>query len=470
MTDFTGITACDAVSGLKAGDFSAESYLDFLLARCEAHGALNAFITLDAEGARRAARHADAKRATGATLGKLHGLPLALKDNIDTAHLPTSGGTPALRNQRPGNNAPVAQALLDAGAVLIGKTNMHELAFGITTNNAAFGATRNPYAPDKIPGGSSGGTGAAVVGGLVPAGLGTDTGGSVRVPAALCGIVGFRPTVGRYPGTGIVPISHTRDTAGPMARTVGDIVLLDGVLAGRGGDIEPATLAGLRLGVPRGYFYENLDPQVGTLAERELERLRDLGVVLVETDIPDVGKLNEATSFPVALYEVVTDLRAYLRDGGSGLTFEQLVEQVASPDVSGLLTSLLGDGAMPEPVYRQALDETRPALQETYRNYFRSNDLAAVIFPTTPLPTRPIGEDETVTLNGEQVPTFTTFIRNTDPSSNAGIPGLSLPIGTTEDGLPVGIELDGPAGRDESLLAIALAVEASAPAMPPPRL
>ena len=184
------------------------------------------------EQVRAAAAAADERRAGGGPLGPLHGVPLALKDNLDTADMPTTGGTPGLRGSRPARNAPVVQRLLDAGAIVFGKANLHELAYGITNNNAGFGAARNPYDRTRIPGGSSGGVGAAVGARIVPGGIGSDTGGSVRVPAALCGIVGFRPTTGRWPQAGIVPISHTRDTAGPMTRSVADCVLLDRVVTG----------------------------------------------------------------------------------------------------------------------------------------------------------------------------------------------------------------------------------------------
>ena len=184
-------------------------------------------------------------------MGALHGLPILIKANIATANVPTSAGTPALRDYRPASDAPVVARLFSAGAILLGKTNMHELAYGITSNNGAFGAVHNPYNPALIPGGSSGGNGAAIAARMCPAGLGTDTGGSVRIPAALCGIVGLRPTVGRYSGAGIVPLSRTMDTAGPMARSVEDLVLLDSVITGQNAPVQPAALRGLRLGAAR---------------------------------------------------------------------------------------------------------------------------------------------------------------------------------------------------------------------------
>ncbi len=231
--DPSSLTISAAAAALRRREMTALAYADALLAQAEKAAKLNAFIHFDADQVRAAARAADAQRLAGAaTLGALHGVPLALKDNLDTVDMPTTGGTPGLKGHRPKRNAAVVQKLLDAGAIAFGKANLHELAYGISNNNAGFGAARNPYDPSRIPGGSSGGVGAAVGARIVPGGIGSDTGGSVRVPAALCGIVGFRPSTGRWSQSGVVPISHTRDTPGPMTRSVADCVLLDGVVTG----------------------------------------------------------------------------------------------------------------------------------------------------------------------------------------------------------------------------------------------
>jgi mandelamide amidase len=290
----------------------------------------------------------------------------------------------------------------------------------------------------------------------------------VRIPAALCGIVGLRPTTGRWSQAGIVPISHTRDTAGPMTRSVADCELLDGVVTGSSA-ASAVSLKGLRLGVPRAHFWSPLDAEVSRLMEGVLATLKEAGAVLIEADIADVGRLDAEAGFPIALYETVVDLGAYLAGHGSPLDYAGLVAQCASPDMAGLLQSLHGEGAVPEAAYRHALDILRPQLQAAYREHFKRHDVAAVVLPTTPLPAAAIGEDETVLLNGERVPTFPTFIRNTSPGSVAGVPGISLPAALTKTGLPLGIELDGPAGGDRRLLAIARAVEAILPRMPAPK-
>lgn len=454
--DLFDLTITQALEGLSARRFSAREYAEALIARSEEQKSLNALVSYDWEKLLEAADKIDASGKAGQQLG---GIPLCLKDNINTGILPTGAATGALASHIAKAPAPVAKALFDAGALLGASGNMHELAFGISSNNGVTGPVHNPWNPAMIPGGSSGGVAAAVAARMMPGGVGTDTGASVRLPASLCGLVGFRPTVGRYPGEGIVPISHTRDTAGPITRSVADALLLDRVMAGGTAATAPAMLAGLRLGVPRTYFYETLDPAVAANAEAALDALRKAGVVLIEADIPDIGALDAAVSFPVVLYEFMQDLPAYLRDQGLDLTMQDILDGIGSPDVKGLVASQMGAEAMPEAVYRKAIDEGRPKLLAAYADYFKSHDVEAVIFPTSALPARPIGDDETVELNGERVPTFPTFIRNTDPGSNAAIPGISLPSGLSPDGLPLGMELDGPAQSDDRLLAIAAAIE-----------
>src|SRR5215472_12305164 len=333
MVALTELGAAEAAAANRSGDMSAQALVEALLDRCARAAPLNAFISLDPDAVRAAARVADQRRRRGERLGALHGVPLVLKDNFDTADYPTTAGTPALAAHRPRRNGTAVQRLLDAGALILGKANMQELAFGPTSNNAAFGPVHNPYDRSRIPGGSSGGTGAAVAARLAPAGLGTDTGGSVRVPASLSGVVGFRPTTLRWPQDGIVPISHTRDTAAPLARCVADCVLLDGIVAGSATSLSAISLKGLRLGVPRGYFWEDLDAEVETILADALARLSAAGAVLVEGDIEDVAALDAAAGFPIALYEFVTDFNRYLAEHATGLDFAAVAAQVKSPMV-----------------------------------------------------------------------------------------------------------------------------------------
>ena len=468
--ELTELSAVDAAARIRAGTLRSEDLVRALVDMAERRRDLNAFITFDRERALAAARKADGLAARKSFAGPLHGVPIVVKDNIHVAGLPSSAGTPGLRNFVPARNAPVAEKLIRAGAIVFGKTNLHELAFGITSNNAAFGPARNAYDPTRIAGGSSGGTATAIAARMAPAGLGSDTGGSVRIPAALNGISGLRPSLGRYSQEGITPIAHTRDTAGPMAREVADLVLLDTIITGARDKVVPAALSGLRVGVPRAVFWKNLDAETERLATAALDLLRGAGVLVVEVDMPGLAELNGKVSFPVALYEANVDLARYLKRYRVPLDVKGLAERIASPDVKGLFASAIVPGAkdaIPEKVYRDAL-ATRPALQRLYAETFKTHGIAALVFPTTPLPAAPIGDDQITKLNGADVPTFPTFIQNTDPGSNAGIPGLTVPIGRTEAGLPVGLELDGPAGSDRRLLGIGLALEALFGRLPAP--
>jgi len=461
QADPTELSATDAARLIRAGKLKSEDLVRALLDVAARKKDLNAFITLDAEAALKAAQAADAAARNGKFKGRLHGVPIVVKDNVHVAGLPNTAGTPALKDFRPKSNAPVADKLLKAGAIVLGKTNMHELAFGITSNNATFGPARNAYDPGRIAGGSSGGSGAAIAARMAPAGLGTDTGGSVRIPAALNGIAALRPTLGRYPQEGITPIAHTRDTAGPMARAVEDLVLLDTVITGAKDKVAPAKLKGLRLGVYRGHFFKGLDAETGKITDAALEKLKAEGVEIIDVDMPGLAELNGKIGFPVAVFEANVGLDKYLKKYGTALDVKGLADKIASADVKGIFAGAVLPGAqkaVPEAVYKQAL-ALRPQLKKLYADTFAKNRIAALAFPTTPLPAAPVGDDKTTKLNDKDVPTFPTFIQNTDPGSNAGLPGLTLPIGRTQAGLPLGLELDGPAGGDRKLLAIGLALE-----------
>lgn len=449
--------AANILKQFEAKSLSAEELAQEIITSEEDHSNLNAISSFDPDLLTRMARKADETRAVG-DAGPLCGLPLVVKDNINTIAYPTTGGTSALQNHTPEKNAGAITAVEAAGAIVGAKSGMHELAFGITSNNAVTGAIRNPIDPSKIPGGSSGGSAAAVAGGIFPAGLGTDTGASVRLPAALCGVVGFRPTVGRYPGDGVVPISHTRDTVGAIVNNIDDVVLLDNVLSGSVTNASAKNLSDVVLGLPKEVFFEDLEPEVEEAVQAQLKALESAGVTLMDVSLADIWAHNEAFGFPVAFYEVMRDLPAYLKEHAPSVSFEQLVEQIGSPDVAGAIGSQLGAEAMPEEAYRAAVETHGPAMKAIYEEAFKSNNLTALAFPTSPLRARDIGEDETVDLNGQQVPTFPTYIRNTDLGSNLGAPGISLPCPNVS-GLPIGIEFEGVIGGDKDLIELALVAE-----------
>ncbi|MEM6850907.1 MAG: indoleacetamide hydrolase [Pseudomonadota bacterium] len=464
LTLFAG-AALAACASLSAGDapVSIEQRTRAYLSAIEAKADLNAYVYVDEEGAIARAQALDAE--AGGDL-PLRGTVLAVKDNVHVAGMPNAAGTAALRGFTPSSSAAIIDALEEAGAIIIGKAGMHELAYGITSNNAEFGAIKNPVDPTRIPGGSSGGSAAAVAAGLCDAAIGTDTGGSVRLPAALTGVSGFRPTTGRYSQDGMTLISPTRDTAGFIAPTVADIVPLDAVAAGGGGDVKPAAIEGLRLGVPRAHFYENLDPDVAAASEALLTRLESLGAILVEADLAGVPELNEKVGFPIVLYETSVVLPDYLEANDTGVSADALAAAIKSPDVRPIVEAALG-GAISKDAYEQALEIDRPKLQAVYADYFEIQNVEAVIFPTTPLTARPIdGIEDGVMVGGERRETFAAYIQNTDPGSNAGIPGLSLPIAVSSEGLPIGIELDAAEGDDKRLLSIGLAIEQALAADP----
>jgi Asp-tRNA(Asn)/Glu-tRNA(Gln) amidotransferase A subunit family amidase len=477
MADSSTMSATEIVAAIGGKKITATEVAKAAFARAEQVRDLNALIHVNKDPALAAAAEIDEWSRPGPL--PLAGLPIVVKDNINTADMPTTGGTPALQNAKPHDNAPSLQRLFDAGVIVIGKTNLHELAFGITSTNLSpfAGPVKNPYDKTRIPGGSSGGTAAAIAAGIVSCGLGTDTGGSTRVPAALCGIVGLRPSVGnggaerRYNDANqVVPISHTRDTVGPMGRTVADVALLDSVITGTP-MAKPEPLRGKRLGIPAA-FWSGLDRDLETVTKAARAKLADAGAVLVDVDMPGLFEQNAKVSFPVALHEPIADIPAYLEASLiKDITLADIAAKIASPDVKGAFGAITADafGA----AYQDAITVQRPALQKMYEAYFRDNNLDAILFPTTVAPAPVIDAEKgsgEISINGDKpVPTFDTMIRNTDPGSNAGLPGLSLFAGMTPGGLPVGLEIDGPVGSDTKLLGIGMSIEAILGTAPPPK-
>jgi len=394
-------------------------------------------------------------------------VPLLVKDSIDTADFPTTAGTGALAGRVPSADAPVVERLRAAGAVIVGKATMHELSYGVTSDNAVTGTVRNPYDPARIPGGSSGGTAVAVAAGTVPAGLGADTGGSVRLPAALCGVVGFRPTVGRYPGAGVVPLSHTRDTVGPIARCVADVRTLDTVMAARApSPPRRGRTEGVRLGVPTQLFGD-LEHDVERVLRDALTLLTDAGVALVEVDLDDVLAAAAAASPVLVAREMPRDLVAYLGSHGYDLTLDELRDGIGSRDVRRLWDRNTADRPASQADHARAL-ASRDDGRARYRELMDRHDVAALVQPTAPLAACPVEDGRHTWLRGRRVPTFATYIRHTDLAGALGLPGISLPAGRTEKGLPVGLELEGRVERDEDLLSLAALVEALLVAPVPP--
>jgi Asp-tRNA(Asn)/Glu-tRNA(Gln) amidotransferase A subunit family amidase len=464
------LSARAARERMARGELTAADYAAALQQRTDEIAHLGAMLHTDARALAESAAALDRQPGERKKSLPLFGVPIAFKDNIDVAGLPTTAGSTYLQGHVPRRSAPVAERLIGAGALVLGKANLHEWSQGVTGHNHAYGPSRNPFEPSRITGGSSGGN--AVVLGMraAPIAIGTDTGGSVRVPAALCGLVGFRPSIGRWPAEGLVPISPTFDTAGVMARCVDDCVLVDAVVTGGPHWLAPKPVQGARLGIPASRFWESLDPPVAETAALCLERLREAGVVLVPCELNGAGPLFDEGAMSISLYEILPAISAYFARHGRPFDARALADAVVSPDVRPLFERLFGDGAITPEAYHHALLKLRPRMQRAYAKCFARYRLAALIFPTTPLAAARIGEDVEVMLCGQRVPAFSAYIRNTGPAGMAGLPAISLPMGLTKHGLPVGIELDGPGGSDRALLALALGIEGILPPAPAPPL
>ena len=471
MTDpYNDFTITGLTSRLRDGDISAEALAIEVIERCERHSDLRALISQDPEALLRSARQADQRQGSGAELGPLHGVPLLIKDNIDTRDLPTSGGTAALENDVPKHNAPSLQRLLDAGALVAGKGNLYELAVGGTSDNLHFGRVKNPYRPAFNAGGSSSGPAAAVAARMAPAGLGTDTNGSVRVPCSQCGIAGFRPSFQRYPFGGVFPSAPTRDSVGPMATTINDLALLDAILSGTENQLPKISLSGMRLGLSSPYSEEVLDERTAAVMKDAVLLLRDLGAVIVEADIPGLTAMTHRVAWPITSYEVAVEFPQYLAHRGTSVTINEIIKNIASEVVKERFSPRFYDQTGQRAKYEEVMQSQRPALQAAIQAYYDEHQVVAMIFPTSPFPaTRPQGENADMEINGKQVPDgFGHIIDHTVHQSAAGVPSLTLPAGLTADGLPVGISFDGPLGADRTLLAIAQAFEAERGSLPPP--
>ncbi|MEV5646285.1 amidase family protein [Streptomyces flaveolus] len=454
-----GTSAVEATAAATAGRTSAADQVRASADAHVRHRSLCAFTQVDVVAALQEAERAD--RLCQERELPLRGVVLAVKDNIDTAGFATTAGTPALRSHRPRSDAAAVQALREAGAVVLGKANMHELAYGVTTDNAVFGRVHHPLRPERIVGGSSGGSAAAVAAGIVSAALGTETGCSVRVPAALCGLVGFRPTTGAYSAEGVLPVSWTRDTVGVLTRCVDDAAMLDATL--RALPAAPVTitggvLRGLRLAAPRRPFREGMTATLLAVFDARLGALADAGVQIVEDDLPDdIQAAVAASGMPIALYETPVGIDRYLRAHGSSLQFSDIAAQVAGSDVAGLLRPLAEHG-IPQERYHEALAE-RARLDELLRGFLAARHADGLIVPTAPVTAPELLADEHINVSGRPVPAFPFLVRNADASSILGWPAISLPAGRDRQGLPFGTDLQFLPNNDRALLTVARACE-----------
>ncbi len=450
--------AIDLLSRIASGTLTATEAVGASLDRCRTGRHLNAMIALHEDSAIGEARTVDRISASGGELGLLAGLPIIVKDNIAVGGRSFTGGSPALADHVAPQDASVVARLRNAGAIVIGKSNLHELAFGTTSNNAWSGPVRNPHDTLRICGGSSGGSAAAVTYGMATIALGTDTGGSGRIPAALCGCVGFRPTVGRYGADGVMLLTTTRDAISLTANCVDDILLVDQVITG---DVpeDQAVLTALRLGIPAPFATDGLSPEVHAAFSYALDLLREAGVTLIPLDASELHDIDQRIGLPLVLAEATPLWRDYARRI-LDIDLETFAARLGSPDVRAVFETLAREGGpVPAETYAEMRDEALPRLKAAYARIFADAKLDALVFPTVVTTAPLIGEDDTLVVAGETLPVFPTMIRNVGPGSLAGFAGVSLPIPVAADQLPVGFAIDGLAGWDGRILAIAAAIE-----------
>jgi aspartyl-tRNA(Asn)/glutamyl-tRNA(Gln) amidotransferase subunit A len=444
----TGLTLQQASDLLQKREVSSVDLTQACLARIERYDkAINAFITVTPEKALAQARAMDAELANDKRRGPLHGIPLALKDNIDTAGVRTTAASALFADRIPKEDAEVARRLKAAGAVLLGKLNMDEFATGGT---AFFGPAHNPWKHDRTVGGSSGGSGAAVAAEFCYGALGTDTGGSIRYPAAFCGIVGFKPTYGRVSIRGIIPLLWTLDHCGPMCRRVADAALMLQALAGY--DPEDTTCADvavpdyvaglntpvstLRLGIPRTQFYEKLDPEIAAAVTTALGELRKLTASSTDVELPATLSLPSLGVAEAAAYHATWFPRnSWLYQPSLRKALEQAGKQSAAEYA----------------LARREVDRLRREIGKVFQ------DVDLLITPTVKKPPRTIAEIKK--LMEAEKPTQQMELDNASVFNVFGLPTLSLPCGSTKGGLPIALQISGPAFGESRVLALAQAYD-----------
>jgi aspartyl-tRNA(Asn)/glutamyl-tRNA(Gln) amidotransferase subunit A len=403
---------------------------------------LRAFISVMADQALADAARAEKEIAKGRYRGPLHGVPVSVKDLVDVAGTPTTSGS-AVPPRRPQHDAPVVARLRAAGAVIVGKTNLHEFAYGTTTDETAFGAVRNPYDRSRSAGGSSAGAAVAIVEGMCFGSVGTDTGGSIRIPAAACGITGLKPTHGEIPADGVVPLSATFDHVGPMARTVFDAALMFQAMREAEASLDrvPPPADALWLGVPVPYFFDKLDADVTRLFAGARARLERAGHTISDVAIAHAERTPEVylhVMLPEASWYHAPLLREHADRYSPGvrLRLEMGAEVLAVDYLRGL--------------------HARTALTRAVDRALEGLD--ALLLPALPIGAPPLGA-AAVELNGSREPVRAVMLRLTQLFNITGHPAIAMPCGTGTDGLPRGIQLVGHRGATERLLAVAAAVE-----------
>ncbi|HEX6163964.1 MAG TPA: amidase [Vicinamibacterales bacterium] len=441
-------TISEVTERVARGEITSQKLTEECLSKIEALNAkLNAFITVTADEALAQARQADKEIAAGRRIGPLHGIPISLKDLIDQKGVRTSAGSQLRRDHVAAEDAVVTARLRDAGAVFVGKTNLHEFAFGTTSEDSGFGPVRNPIDTSRSPGGSSGGSAAAVASGMSLGTVGTDTGGSIRIPAAACGIVGLKPEWGHVSTSGVVPLSRQLDHVGPLAASVADAWLLYNAMQPHenqiGDQLDPAPLDGLRFGKLSGYFFDRLDADVEDRVRDTIAKLQQKGAAVTEVSVP-----HAADMAAIYLHLVFGDAAEY-----HARTLVTRPQDYTTP-------------------VRLRLEMARYVLAEDYIRALRGKALIArevdraldgvdaLVLPALAIPAPPLGA-QTMPVKGGADAVRTLMLRCSQPFNLSGHPAISIPCGKTRDGMPIGVQLVGHRSRTPALVQAALAVEAA---------
>jgi len=451
MTDF--MTISELGQRLRRREVSPVEITQECLSRIDRlNPALNAFITVMAESALAEARRAEAEILRGEWRGALHGVPVALKDLIDVAGVRTTAASALCKGRVADHDAEVVRRLREAGAVIVGKNNLHEFAYGGSSLVGHFGDVHNPWDVSRMAGGSSGGSAAAVTAGLAYAAIGTDTAGSIREPAALCGCVGLKPTYGRVSSRGVIPLSRSLDHVGPLAATVADAAVVLQAIAGYdSGDVTSVDVSvtdyvsvlregakGMRVGVMREYFFDELDAEVAAAMEHALRGIQSLGAGLREVrfgenEVPTDRTLQAAESYGFHAENVAKSPELYQAEtvrrirNGEAVTAAEYIQR------------------------RRELEESRRGICVVFA------DVDVLVTPTTPMPAPAIAK---LKADPEALrPAELKLLRNTRPFNVWGLPAISLPGGFTQSGLPIGLQIAGPHWREDSVLRLAHAYE-----------
>jgi len=449
------VTIQEAANAFRKKTVSSVELTRESLKRCaQLDSTFRAFVTITAELAEAQARQADQDLARGVDLGPLQGIPVAVKDVFETQGIRTTCGSKLFANHIPENDAAVVERLKAAGAVIVGKTNMHELAYGVTSSNPHFGFVRNPWDRDRIPGGSSGGSGSAVAAGMVFMAMGSDTGGSIRIPAAFCGTVGLKPTFGRVSRYGVMPLDFSLDHMGPLTRSVRDAALTLDVLAGFDPRDETSSrrpvefcqipelvsIRGIRIGVPENFFFDNVTPAVSKAVRKAAATAEQLGANVVSLRLPDIASLNTMGRV-ILLCEAAATMERYLAR-----------REDFGPDVLALLDQ---GRLIPATDYINA-----QRMRRIFRREFQSvwKQVDCLFTPTTPTSAPKIGQT-TLEAGGVDEDVRIASTRLVRGINVLGLPALSMPCGFDAQGLPIGLQIIGRGFQEAEILKVAAAVE-----------